>query len=153
MIFQEVVHSIKTGEADCDEQSVSEEKDRMDIHKNARLSFRSREALVKMVIEAKATRHSAAAAFRVSPKTAAKWVYRYQARGTDGLVDLSSRPHRSPRQTPSALLERVLSLRRGHMPAYQIALRCGLSPARSAASCAAPISAAGAEAAGNETAH
>lgn len=32
MNFQEVVHSIKTGEADCDEQSVSEERDRMDYH-------------------------------------------------------------------------------------------------------------------------
>ncbi len=101
----------------------------MDIHKNARLSFRCREALVELVIEEKATRKAAAAAFRVSPKTAAKWVRRYQTQGTDGLEDLSSRPHRSPRQIPLALSEEVLSLRRLHMPGYQIALRCGLSPA------------------------
>lgn len=101
----------------------------MDIHKNARLSFRSREALVKLVLEEKATRRAAAAAFRVSSKTAAKWVRRYRAQGTGGLGDLSSRPHHSPRQTPPALLEEVLSLRRQHMPGYQIALRCDLSPA------------------------
>ena len=46
----------------------------MDIHKNARLSFRSREALARFVVEQGATRKAAAAAFRVGAKTAAKWV-------------------------------------------------------------------------------
>ena len=43
----------------------------MDIHKNARLSFRSREALARFVPEQGETRKEAAAAFRVSAKTAA----------------------------------------------------------------------------------
>jgi transposase InsO family protein len=102
-------------------------RDRMDIHKNARLSFRSREALIRLVIEQGATRRAAAAAFRVSARTAGKWVRRYLSGGPDGLLDRSSRPHRSPRQTSSALSEKVLSLRRQHMPGYQIALCCGLS--------------------------
>ena len=101
----------------------------MDIHKNARLSFRSREALARFVLEQGATRKAAAAAFRVSPKTARKWLLRFQAGGLDGLLDHSSRPHVSPRQTSSSLVEEVLVLRRTHMPAYQIARCTGLSPA------------------------
>lgn len=101
----------------------------MDIHKNARLSFRSREALVRLVVEQGFTRKAGAAAFRVSAKTAAKWVSRYGQFGTAGLADRSSRPHRSPRQTAFSLLEKVLVLRRGHMPGYEIARRTGLSPA------------------------
>lgn len=100
----------------------------MDIHKNARLTPRSREALARMVLEQGVTRNAAAVAFRVSPKTAAKWVRRYQALGVAGLSDLSSRPHYSPRRMSSALLEWVLSLRRQYTSGYQIALRCGVSP-------------------------
>src|SRR4051812_19076093 len=101
----------------------------MDIHKNARLSFRSREALARYVVEQGATRKSAAVAFRVSVKTAGKWVARFQIGELEGLLDRSSRPHRSPRQTSSLLVEKVLVLRRGHMPGYEIARRTGLSPA------------------------
>jgi len=101
----------------------------MDIHKNARLVFRSREALARYVLEQGATRKAAAAAFRVSPRTAAKWVGRFQSAGLDGLMDRSSRPHRSPRRLPEPVAGRVIELRRGHMPGYEIARRTGLSPA------------------------
>jgi len=101
----------------------------MDIHKNARLSFRSREALARFVVEQGATRNAAAAAFRVGAKTAGKWVSRYLVGGIEGLLDRSSRPHRSPRRFPSSLAERVVELRRGHMPGYEIARRTGISPA------------------------
>ena len=101
----------------------------MDYHQNARLTVHSREQLARKVLHTGCTLKLAAASFNVSAKTAAKWVRRYQAGGADGLRDLSSRPHRSPRQTSSALWERVLFLRRGHMPGYQIAVRCGLSVA------------------------
>ena len=101
----------------------------MDIHKNARLSFRSREALARYVVEQGATRKAAAVAFRVSVKTAGKWVARFQIGGVEGLRDRSSRPHHSPRQTHSLLVEKVLAFRRGHMPGYEIARRTGLSPA------------------------
>ena len=84
----------------------------MDIHNNARLSFRSRESLARLVIEQGATRKAAAAAFRVSAKTAAKWVTRFQAAGLDGLRDLSSRPLRSPRRLPDSLASQVIQLRR-----------------------------------------
>jgi transposase len=47
----------------------------MDIHKNARLTLRSREALVE-IVERGLGCSRAAASFRVTPKTAAKWVRR-----------------------------------------------------------------------------
>jgi transposase InsO family protein len=101
----------------------------MDIHKNALLSFRSREALARYVLEQGVTRKAAAAAFRVSARTAGKWVVRFQVAGVDGLMDRSSRPHRSPRKLPESVAGRVIELRRGHMPGYEIARRTGLSPA------------------------
>jgi transposase InsO family protein len=82
-----------------------------------------------MVIEDGLKLGSAAAQFRVSWKTAAKWVSRYRQSGAAGLVDRSSRPHSSPRQINFHLSEQVLALRRGHMPGYEIARRTGLSPA------------------------
>jgi len=80
-------------------------------------------------VEQGATRKAAAAAFRVSAKTVAKWVGRFRRGGIEGLLDASSRPHRSPRQTSSSLVEEVVVLRRSHMPGYEIARRTGLSPA------------------------
>src|SRR5271154_446738 len=100
----------------------------MDIHQNARLTPRSREALVKSVIHGLGFSR-AAASFHVTPKTAAKWVRRYQNEGTAGLHDRSSRPHRSPRATSSSQVGLVIELRRQHRPAYHIAQSTGLSPA------------------------
>src|SRR5271156_793872 len=101
----------------------------MDIHKNARLSFRSRESLARFVIEQGATRKAGAAAFRVSAKTAAKRMARVRAAGLDGLQDRSSRPHRSPRRLPDSLADHVIQLRCQRLPGYLIAHRTGLSPA------------------------
>jgi transposase InsO family protein len=101
----------------------------MDIHKNARLTPRGREALAKKVLCRQATLNSAAAEFKVSARTAAKWTHRYLAEGTVGLVDRSSRPHRSPRATAPSRVDQVIELRRQYTPGYQIAQRTGLSPA------------------------
>ena len=99
----------------------------MDIHKNARLTLRSREQLVHFVLSGQ--RISAAARrFLVTHKTAAKWVQRFRAQGAAGLTDRSSRPCHSPRATSSSLAARVVELRREHRPAYHIALSTGLSP-------------------------
>jgi transposase InsO family protein len=101
----------------------------MDIHKNARLTLRSREILVQHVVEQAVTLQSAATTFYVTVKTAAKWVRRYRSEGSAGLRDRSSRPHRSPRATSSSQVGLVVELRRQHRPAYQIARSTGLSPA------------------------
>src|SRR5205807_6586545 len=99
----------------------------MDIHQNARLTLRSREALVE-IVNGGLGYSRAAASFRVTPKTAAKWVRRYQQEGGAGLRDRSSRPHRSPRATSSSRVGRVIELRRQHCPASQIAPTTGPSP-------------------------
>jgi len=101
----------------------------MDYHQNARLTIHSREQLAKMVVERGCTLKAAAAAFNVSAKTAAKWTRRYKEPGPAGLRDLSSRPHRSPRQTSSFLLERVLALRRLRWNGWRIAHELKLSRA------------------------
>ena len=70
----------------------------MDYHQNARLTVHSRELLAKMVLQRGGTLKAAAAAFNMSPETAAKWTRRFRQLGPAGLRDLSSKPHRSPRQ-------------------------------------------------------
>jgi transposase InsO family protein len=101
----------------------------MDLHQNARLTFRSREALAKKIMIESLTLNAAAAAFNVSRKTAAKWVRRYRTLGLPGLRDRSSRPLHSPRRTSSQLTAQVVALRRQLRPAYQIAQATRLSPA------------------------
>ena len=56
----------------------------MDIHKNARLSFRSRESLARFVIEQGA----------VSAKTAAKWIVRFRASGLEPQLQAAHQPLR-----------------------------------------------------------
>src|SRR5271167_2204577 len=69
---------------------------RMNIHTNARLTPRSREALVAAITHQRLTAKAAAAAFAVSERTARKWLARFRTEGADGLRDRSSRPRRSP---------------------------------------------------------
>jgi transposase InsO family protein len=101
----------------------------MDLHQNARLTLWSREALAIKVLQERWTLNAAAAAFNVSSKTAAKWVRRFQAEGSPGLRDRSSRPHRLRRPTPSFLIEQVEQLRRQRWAACRIARHTSLSPA------------------------
>jgi transposase InsO family protein len=101
----------------------------MDYHQNARLTVHSREQLARLVVEQGYTQKAAARAFYVSERTAAKWTDRYRQSGPAGLKDLSSKPHRSPRQTPSNLLEKVLELRRLRRNGWCIARELKLSRA------------------------
>ena len=101
----------------------------MDYHKNAPWTAVSRGRLARLVMEDGVRLGSAAARFSVSLKTAAKWVARYRQFGAAGLADRNSRPHRSPRQTSSLLVESVVALRRQHRPGWRIARELGLSPA------------------------
>ena len=100
----------------------------MDIHKNARLTLRSREALVQAVRSGMPLR-AAARRFLVTPKTAAKWAGRFRADGADGLLDRSSRPHRSPTRLTQAVIDHIIELRRQYTPGYEIARRCAVSSA------------------------
>ena len=49
-----------------------------------------------------------------SPRTAYKWMERYRAEGTSGLLDRSRRPHASPDRSSAELEARVLELRTKH---------------------------------------
>jgi transposase InsO family protein len=101
----------------------------MDIHKNARLTLIRREQLAQQIVEQGRTLNSAAAEFKVTAKTAAKWARRYRQQGRLGLLDYSSRPHCSPRRTPPELAQRVELLRRQRWTGLRIALATSLSRA------------------------
>ncbi len=101
----------------------------MDYHKNARTTVWSREQMVRQVIECGSTLAAAAAAAKVSARTAAKWIGRYRVEGRAGLADRSCRPLRLRKPTPPERAERVESLRRQRWTGVRIALATGLSPA------------------------
>jgi transposase InsO family protein len=101
----------------------------MDIHKNARLTVFSREALAQKVLLQGVTLNSAAAEFKVSARTVAKWVRRYRQQGRAGLFDRSSRPHRLPRSTSPELVRQIEALRRQRWTGVRIAQSTRLSRA------------------------
>jgi len=101
----------------------------MDTHKNAPLTPKGREAMVRSVIGGGLTKAAAALQFNVSAKTVAKWVERFRAEGVGGLRDRSSRPLSSPSQTLPATCAAVEALRRQRHTGKQIAVEAGISPA------------------------
>ena len=100
----------------------------MDIHKNARLTPRGREALAQKVL-AGMTLNAAAAAFNVSVRTAAKWARRTRQQDPNPFHDRSSRPHHMPRQTSTTQVQQVEALRRQRWTGVRIAQATGLSRA------------------------
>src|SRR5947199_617904 len=101
----------------------------MDTHKNAPLTPKGREAMVRSVIEEGLTKAVAAVRFNTTAKTVAKWVERFRAEGVDGLRDRSSRPHSLPSQTAPATCAAVEVLRRQRHTGKQIAAEVGVSAA------------------------
>jgi transposase InsO family protein len=80
-------------------------------HPRARLNVLGRELLVTRVEILGWPVATAAEAQGISRATGYKWVRRFRAEGSPGLADRSSRPHRSPRATPTAEVERILAAR------------------------------------------
>jgi transposase InsO family protein len=101
----------------------------MDIHKNASLTVKGREQMVRAVVEAGLSQAAAARQFHTTAKTVGKWVGRFRAEGVAGLRDRSSRPLSSPSQTPPAKCDAVAGLRRQRCTGEQIAAEVGISPA------------------------
>src|SRR3954452_20895539 len=83
----------------------------MNVHKNARLTPRGRERIVRQVASAQ-TPEAVAEAVGVCPRTVRKWVDRYRREGLAGLMDRSSRPPRLPQPAAQAVVEEVQRLRR-----------------------------------------
>ncbi len=101
----------------------------MDVHQNARLTPRGREAMVRAVVDNGMTKVDAAGRFNTSPKTVGKWVRRFRIEGLAGLRDRSSRPHSLPSQTPLAICDAVEVLRRQRRTQATIAAEFDLSQA------------------------
>jgi transposase InsO family protein len=83
-------------------------------HPNAPLTPSGRRRMVACVLDQLWTIEQTAQRFQVDAKTVRKWRDRFLAEGDDGLLDRSSRPHRCPNRTRSALRKKVLRLRRRH---------------------------------------
>jgi transposase InsO family protein len=101
----------------------------MDTHKNARLTPKGREEMVRAVVDYGLSKAAAARQFNTTPKTVAKWVGRFRVAGVDGLQDRSSKPLSSPGQTPPATSAAVEALRRQRYTGKQIAAELDISPA------------------------
>lgn len=101
----------------------------MNTHKNAPLTPKGREAMVRSVVEGGLSKADAAYQFNTTPKTVAKWVKRFRAEGVEGLRDRSSRPHSLPSQTPPATCTAIETLRRQRHTGKQIAAEVEVSPA------------------------
>jgi len=101
----------------------------MDTHKNAPLTSKGREVMVRSVVERGLSKAAAARQFNITPKTVAKWVNRFRAEGVDGVRDRSSRPHSLPSQTQAAACAAVEALRRQRYTGKQIAVEVGISSA------------------------
>ena len=80
-------------------------------HANALLTPRGRLLLARCVVEQGWTLQRAAERFQVSATTAARWAGRYRQLGEAGMVDRPSRPHRSPRRTPTRIERRIIKVR------------------------------------------
>src|SRR5436309_8645590 len=104
-------------------------RDQMNSHKNAPLTPKGREAMVRSVVEGGLSQADAAYQFNTTPKTVAKWVKRFRAEGVDGLRDRSSRPHSLPSQTAPATCTVIEALRRQRHTGKQIAAETAISPA------------------------
>jgi transposase InsO family protein len=128
VVSWEVVHSILIEEADvCEDRSFWEE-DRMNLHKNARLTPKGREILVRR-LEGGQHPADAACALGISERTVYKWRRRYCEEGMAGLQDRSSRPLNSPTRTPEDKEVRVIALRRKRRVYDRIVEEIGLSRA------------------------
>lgn len=79
----------------------------MNVHKNAPLTPKGREAMVRSVVEGGLSQAGAADLFNTTPKTVAKWVKRFRAEGVEGCVVAPQGPihrraePRQPRAQPS----------------------------------------------------
>ena len=93
----------------------------MKMHANARLSRKGRELLVDRVENAGWSLSAAAEAAGISDRTARKWLARYRAHGSQGLLDRSSAPRRVANRTDERRIEVIAALRRLRMTGAEIA--------------------------------
>jgi len=93
----------------------------MKLHANARLSVKGRELLVDRVETQGWSLTQAAEAAGVSDRTARKWLGRFRAEGSTGLLDRSSAPATVANRTDEQRVQTIAELRRLRMTGAQIA--------------------------------
>jgi transposase InsO family protein len=98
----------------------------MNIHKNARTTPQSRALLVRRVLQEHWPVSAVAMAFGVSERTVYKWIARYRAEGTPGLVDRRSIAHRRPHALAPVWLALIRLLRQARLVAEEITTRLPL---------------------------
>ena len=96
----------------------------MDIHDNARTTRHSRMLMVPRLATGWSV-DAVAAAHGVCARTVRKWRDRHAAEGEAGLLDRSSRPHRSPTRTTPAVEQQIEALRRQRLTGPAIARQVG----------------------------
>src|SRR5260370_4615816 len=101
----------------------------MDNHHHGRLTINGQEKMGKRVLQGQLSLSEAAAEFKLSRQSAAKWVRRFREGGSAALRDLSSRPHRSPRSISAEQVTHIEQLRRQRWTGVRIAQTTGLSRA------------------------
>lgn len=99
----------------------------MNSHKHARLTRAGRALLVNRVLQQNWTMRQASEAAGVSLRTGYKWMARFRNEGPDGLLDRSSRPHRSPQACPPEQVQLFEQQRRQRLPLWRIARETGRS--------------------------
>jgi transposase InsO family protein len=99
----------------------------MRLHGNARLSVKGRELLIERIEGAGWSLSAAAEAAGVSERTARKWLGRYQAEGSAGLLDRSSAPIVVANRTDERRIEAIAALRRLRMTSAEIAECLGMA--------------------------
>ena len=98
-------------------------------HRNASLSVTGRLRLARCVVDEGWPFRRAAERFQVAVTTAGRWAGRYHEFGEAGMADRSSRPHRSPTQTPTRTERRIkASSVGGGQPGSQAAGGCMTRP-------------------------
>jgi transposase InsO family protein len=100
----------------------------MNLHRNARTTPIGRAEMARRVLGGQAPM-AVATAMGVDVKTVRKWAGRFQAEGSAGLEDRSSRPHKLWRPTPPEVIDQIVSLRRQRWTGKQIAQETATSPA------------------------
>jgi transposase InsO family protein len=99
----------------------------MRLHGNARLSVKGRELLIDRVEDAGWSLSAAAEAAGISDRTARKWLARYRAEGSEGLLDRSSAPVIVANRTGDHRVEVIAALRRLRLTGLEIAECLGMA--------------------------
>src|SRR6202051_1475037 len=101
----------------------------MNSHKNALLTPKGRESMVRAVVDDGLSVATVARLYRTIPKTVATWVGRFRAEGVAGVRDRPSSPLSPQSQAPPATGAAIEALRRQRHTGKQIAGEAGVSPA------------------------